>query len=114
MSKVTADAHNSLCRAVKEYNDAVGIASWKIGVAPVPLKDGGFRPAPTTGISDIIGLTPVGTFLAAEQKTGTGKLSENQKVFLDRVRKNGGHTIVVRDIADYINFVNEIREHEGW
>ena len=110
MSQATASAHNALCKAVLEYCTMRQIAAWKVGASPVPLPNGGFRPAPTRGISDIIGVLPTGRFLAAEVKTGTGRLSPEQKEFLDRVRMNGGLALVVRDITQFINDINETQE----
>lgn len=49
------------------------------------------------GASDIIGLTRAGRFVAIECKTGKGVLSKEQKQFLNIVKSNGGHAILITE-----------------
>jgi hypothetical protein len=50
------------------------------------------------GSSDIIGVLPSGRFLACECKAaGGGRLSPEQREFLDRVQRDGGLALVVSD-----------------
>lgn len=61
------------------------------------------RFAHVDGISDIIGLTPAGRFIAVECKQPGNKPTDKQSRFLDKVRFNGGIAIVARstdDLAD--------------
>lgn len=58
------------------------------------------------GHSDIMGLLPDGRFLAVEVKTQTGKLSKEQKEFLDLVKANKGIAIVARSLEDIITAVD--------
>ena len=53
------------------------------------------------GISDIIGCYK-GKFFCCEIKTATGKVSEHQKRFLERVREAGGIAIVARSCEDVV------------
>lgn len=59
-------------------------------------------PYAINGTSDILGVHE-GKMLAIEVKTATGRVSTAQKLFLDRVSKAGGISIVARcleDVAD--------------
>lgn len=51
------------------------------------------------GISDILGIFK-NRFLAIEVKSLSGKLSANQKVFIDNVNNNGGIAFVARTVGD--------------
>lgn len=52
------------------------------------------------GLSDIIGLTKDGRFLAIEVKKPGMKPTESQQWFLDNVKKNGGVAFVATSIDD--------------
>lgn len=60
------------------------------------------------GVSDILGVLPGGRFLALECKTERGRVTRDQKVFLDAVRANGGLAAVIRDLRELELFLNEI------
>ena len=58
------------------------------------------------GVSDIIGCSPTGRFLAAEAKVGKNKPTPDQELFLASVRDAGGSAVVfwnLDDLADGIN-----------
>lgn len=59
------------------------------------------------GAPDIIGCAPGGIFLAIECKTKTGKVSQQQKEFLQKVHSFGGFSIIVRDVEDLVEKFNE-------
>lgn len=50
----------------------------------------GFRPGPTRGVSDILGVLPNGRALAIEVKRPGGKPTEAQQLFLHEVNRAGG------------------------
>ena len=52
------------------------------------------------GVSDILGVLPDGTFLAIEVKSRTGRLTEEQKVFLLKVSNRGGLAFMARSLED--------------
>lgn len=54
------------------------------------------------GISDIIGVLPDGRFLAIEVKTSTGRVSPEQKEFIETVQKNEGIAFVARNLESVI------------
>jgi hypothetical protein len=62
-----------------------------------------FRKAPTTGVSDILGVLPNGRFLAIECKRPGGKATPEQLEFIDSVNSNGGLAFV----ADSLDVVME-------
>jgi hypothetical protein len=63
-----------------------------------------FRKAPTTGVSDILGVLPNGRFLAIECKRPGGKATPEQMEFIDSVNSNGGLAFV----ADNLDVVMEM------
>lgn len=73
-------------------NNSVGVYDVARKVHRKPGKY--FRP----GVSDILGIDNTGRFIAIEVKTAKGRLSENQKLFLEDVNKNGGLGFVARSI----------------
>ena len=52
------------------------------------------------GCSDIIGQLKDGRFLAIECKAPRGRVTDDQKAFLDRVQRHGGVSGVVRSVQD--------------
>lgn len=58
------------------------------------------------GVSDILGVIEGGLFLAIEMKTPEGKLSIEQKAFLNKINRMGGKAFVARNISDVINNLN--------
>lgn len=52
------------------------------------------------GTSDILGIDSNGRFIAIEVKTAKGRLSENQKIFIDDINKHGGLAFVARSVDD--------------
>lgn len=62
-----------------------------------------FRKSPKyhrNGVSDILGIDADGRFVAIEVKTPKGRLSENQKLFLDDINHFGGIAFVARSVDD--------------
>jgi len=52
------------------------------------------------GVADILGVKNDGQFVAIEVKTKKGRLSDNQKAYLQKVEANGGLAFVARSIED--------------
>lgn len=52
------------------------------------------------GVSDILGVLPGGKFLAIEVKSQVGRVSPEQKAFLERVNLDGGLGFVARSVND--------------
>ncbi len=69
----------------------------RCGLAPGSGDLIGFVPVRIT--ADMVGQT-VAVFLSAEVKTGTGRLSPDQRAWLEMVNQHGGRAGVVRSEAD--------------
>jgi hypothetical protein len=65
-------------------------------------------PGKRKGVFDLCGMWR-GQFLAIEIKTRTGKLSPDQKQFQQDVIAAGGMAIVVRSVAEVIDYVRALR-----
>ncbi len=52
------------------------------------------------GVSDVLGVSNTGQFIAIEVKSKKGRLSQNQKLFLEDINKNGGLGFVARSVDD--------------
>jgi hypothetical protein len=59
------------------------------------------------GCSDVLGQLRDGRFLAVEVKAPTGKASEAQQLFLNRVRAAGGIAFIATNAADVIRNLME-------
>lgn len=58
------------------------------------------------GVSDILGLVPPsGRIIAVECKSGTGRLTPEQREFLADINANGGIGVCVHSIADLESFL---------
>ena len=52
------------------------------------------------GVSDLIGWTEGGRFVAVEVKGPRGRITDEQAAFIDLVRRSGGLAGVARSVAD--------------
>lgn len=65
------------------------------------------------GSADLVGLVAkTGQFLAVEIKTPVGRLSAEQKAWLETVRKLGGLALVLRSVEDAEAFVRRLRDDQ--
>jgi len=102
-------------RACLEYLRLSGIAAWRINTLGSPLVGGGFRPGPSRGIADIIGIAATKTYerpsigpvtvrepvpLAIEVKSVTGRQSPAQREFQAAWEESGGLYLLVRSVDD--------------
>lgn len=99
-----SDSANALvtgCLTLLELN---GVFCWRTNNAPSPVTRGGqvvaFRKVGMKGVADILGVLPGGRLIAVECKYGSGRLSPEQKLFRDRVTKQGGLFVEARSVAD--------------
>src|SRR5204863_371322 len=86
--------------AVRQLLGVRRIFAWRNNSGGFALGTGKARRfvrAGLTGSADILGVLPgSGKLLAVECKSATGRLSESQRAFLDRVNAAGGVALVVR------------------
>ena len=52
------------------------------------------------GVSDLIGWAPGGRFAAIEVKASRGRVTDEQKAFIDLVRRSGGLAGVARSVEE--------------
>jgi len=85
-------------KSVRSYLKAIGMFHWKVwqGLGS------------TKGVSDIIALHR-GTAIFIEIKTPIGKLSPDQRRFLQDVNNNGGLGVVVRSVSDIMDIIIKTR-----
>lgn len=57
----------------------------------------------TPGVSDLIGFTDTGRFVAVEVKTPAGRLSEEQTAFLLQVQKSNGIAFVAHSVQEFVD-----------
>lgn len=97
-----------LVKAAIEFLRYKGYVCWRQNVAAVTATYKGktrFIRFGVPGVSDIIGCSPEGRFLAAEAKVGHNKTSPAQTAFLASVHEAGGIAVVfwnLDDLADGI------------
>ena len=81
-----------------------GITAWSMYTGGIPCRAGRngiiMRPNPARGIADIIGVLSDGVFLAVEVKTATGRQSDVQKIFQEKLEAKNGLYILARSVAD--------------
>jgi len=80
-----------------KYLQARGIFHWRNNTGAVQIRPGQFMRFGKVGSSDILGILPGGRLLCVECKASRGRLSPEQKKFIDNVRELGAFTAVVRD-----------------
>jgi len=66
-----------------------------------------FVPYGFKGCSDIVGQLSTGQFLAIEVKSQYGRITTDQKAFLDKINDSGGLAFVARSIDDVVNSLIE-------
>lgn len=106
---------SDILRVCLQYLGAKGILAWRSN------NTGVYDPARKMfrtfhglkGVSDIVGLLPGGRFLGVETKTETGKLSEDQKLFIDMVNNNGGLAFVVRSVGQLAAVIEAVLRDDG-
>lgn len=101
--KIRAVSEKQIENEIINYLKSRRIFAWKVQTVGIyDQKIGGYRKAGANymrGVADIIGIYN-GRLLAIEVKSRIGKLSELQKIFLQRVREEGGIAMVARSIED--------------
>ena len=90
--------------AILDYLALLPGCYWKNNTVGVydPIKKVHRKPGKhhRNGVSDILGVDSSGRFIAIEVKTLKGRVSENQKLFLEDINKHGGLGFVARSVDD--------------
>ncbi|MDR3193499.1 MAG: VRR-NUC domain-containing protein [Treponema sp.] len=82
------------------YLEKRGIYHWRNSVGAVRIGPGRFIRFGKVGSSDVLGCLPGGRLLCVECKAEHGRLSPEQKQFLEDIRGLGGLAIVARSWMD--------------
>jgi len=86
---------------------------WRVCLGPIFVqgKNGKTYPAPNSmkGHPDIAFVLPNGRYGAIEVKSEKGKLSPEQKIWIEQLTKNGALVIVARSLDDVIKPITEAR-----
>lgn len=90
-------------RSVLDWLKAKRIFAVRLNNAPVPTRDGRFRPVSMKGLPDChvdysVFSIPVSVWV--EFKTPSGRLSEGQKLVKEAIEEFGGFYFIVRSIDD--------------
>lgn len=90
-----------------------GCAFWRNNVGQASFGTARVRYGLCVGSADLIGVVVtdygVGRFCALETKSENGRLSTEQKMFLQLVRELGGFAAVVRSVDDAIEAVERCK-----
>ena len=80
-----------------QYLKARGIYCWRNNTGAVKLAPDRWVHFGKKGSSDILAVLPDGRILCVECKSKNGRLSPEQKEFLEAIRGSGGLAVVVHD-----------------
>jgi hypothetical protein len=92
---------NRVKRECLEYLKVRQIYCWSNPSGAVRIRPGKFMSFGKKGSADIIGLLPPdGKFLAVETKAPDGRLSPEQREFLEAIKQQGGVAVIARSWTD--------------
>ena len=86
--------------AILRYLERRGFFAWNNATGCVRIATDRWIHFGKKGSSDIIGVLPDGKFLAIETKSIKGRLSPEQKAFIEKVRGLGGVAILARSLRE--------------
>ena len=97
--------------AIMDYLRIRGVFAWRsnTGAGKLTHANGSSRFVRFgfAGCADILGCLDDGRFLAIEVKNEGGRLSKDQDVFLEAIRRRGGIAFVARSVEDVIQVLRE-------
>jgi hypothetical protein len=104
-----ATAETNILKEVMMALSGAGCIVWRNNVGALQDADGRWirYGVCNPGGSDIIGIAPGGRFIALEVKTETGRVSKEQRNFIDAVLRAGGVAGVVRSAEDALGLVSQ-------
>lgn len=103
---------NQLTQFVLEHLLRHGVFAWRSNTAGVlDQKRGIYRPAPKTGISDIIAIFPPhGRFIGIEIKVGRDKQRPDQLSFQRNVENVGGIYKIITSEEEYLDWYEGLKK----
>jgi hypothetical protein len=94
---------NRVKKECLEYLKLRQIKAWSNPSGAVQIRPGKFMSFGLKGSSDILGILPGGRFLAVECKAEHGRLSPDQREFLNDIAALGGVALVVKNWKEIDN-----------
>jgi hypothetical protein len=91
---------NRVKTEVLKYLKLRQIKAWSNPSGAVRIRPGKFMSFGLKGSADIVGCLPDGRFLAVEVKAEHGRLSPEQREFLEMIKRQGGLAIVAQSWKD--------------
>ncbi len=101
-----ASEENPVVRAALSLLAYYGVEAWRNQAVRVPGRHFNGR----KGVSDILGVTCTGRFVAIECKKPGGKVSPEQRAFLDMVQARGGVGIVLDSIEAAVETLKALKD----
>jgi hypothetical protein len=98
-----------ILRALRTHPKVVWFARMNSAAGKLVYPDGKqsrFMRFGFTGQPDILGQVVGGALLAVEVKRPSGRVSEDQKAFLDKAAKHGAVAVVARSVADVLSVLD--------
>jgi hypothetical protein len=98
---------NRIKRECLKYLKLRRIKAWSNPSGAVQIRPGKFMSFGLKGSSDILGILPGGRFLAVECKAEHGRLSPEQREFLNDILTQGGLAFVAKSFRDIDRVLRE-------
>lgn len=95
-------SEQTLVNQVIAYLKISGHYVWRQNTGAMTTKEGRFIKFGHKGISDVLGVTNDGKFIAVECKVGKNKPSQFQTDFLEEINDHGGVGILAYTLDDVI------------
>ncbi|GHU72445.1 hypothetical protein FACS189450_10250 [Spirochaetia bacterium] len=111
MGKITPES--IVLAGCLRYLQLRGIYHWRNNTGAVRIRPGQFMSFGKKGSSDILGILPDGKFLAVEVKAPDGRLSPEQRQFIQALRDFGGLAVVVKSWQDLDTALKEAGYSSG-
>ena len=101
-------AEHAILKSITDWFVARRLFHWRNYNGPVFIANGRRRTNPNKGIPDLMAVTPSGRLVAVEVKTKTGRLSDEQKVWIDALAGSGAIAFVATSIDDVIERLKDV------
>jgi hypothetical protein len=98
--------HEIQQRILLKLGSMPDVRVWRNNTGSVKTEDGRFVTFGLKGSADIIGILQGGRFLAIEVKKPGGRVSPDQKKFIDTINAEGGIAFVAYSVDEVIEKLN--------
>ena len=98
-------------KAILDWLKANQYCHWRNYVGPIVRGHSKkFSPNPMAGLPDIMGFSKMrpGVLFGCEVKTSTGKLSDKQIIWINRITEAGAYAFVARSLEDFVEQIGLI------